>query len=80
MTNGAVTEVFAAGSTVYVGGDIEAKVLAVMLDDSAVTYKCVWWSEKERKESWLHACEVTADAETPKKQIGFIPQYVQDVR
>lgn len=51
-------EVIAPGSTVLVGGDIEAVVLALSLGRDGLQYKVAWWDGRTRTEQWVDQLEV----------------------
>jgi hypothetical protein len=74
-------EIIQPGSPVLIGGhrnhrekseSIPATVIAVMIEENRhVTYKCIWWQGRDRKELWLESIEVERMPETQQQKIGF---------
>lgn len=57
------------GTEVLLDGDIPAKVVAISIrgKENYVAYDCVWWDERQRRQDWIPADQVTIKGEM---QIG----------
>jgi len=67
--------VYAPGSAVQIGGELEAVVLSVQVKAAAgVLYEVAWWSDGARKVEWVYEFEVRDQGEAPRIGVGFRPQ------
>ena len=65
-------EVMPVGSSVLVGDDIPATITGVWIREKChISYQCVWWNGRERKECWLERHEVQGLEETQGTTVGF---------
>ncbi|MCC7422018.1 MAG: hypothetical protein IT428_17200 [Planctomycetaceae bacterium] len=66
-------EVYRCGTTVVIGGTVEATILAIQItENAAVQYLCSWWTEEGRTETWVMAVELTGvDKKAKPARIGF---------
>lgn len=64
---------FAVGTTVTIGGHIDATITGVMIGPSlSVSYECAWWDGRSRTTAWLKQNEVSRkDESTMPLSIGF---------
>ncbi len=52
-------ELIQVGSPVTVGEDIRATITGIAIDAKCrLTYQCVWWDGRTRKNEWLEQFEV----------------------
>jgi hypothetical protein len=67
--------VYDIGTAVRIGLKLDAiggVIAAIQISDAGyVTYRCIWWSGRERKDEWLEAFEIAVDNE-PTVKIGFL--------
>lgn len=65
-------KVISVGSPVTIGDDISAKITGICIEENCrVTYRCVSWDCRTRKNEWLEEFEVTRTDETQVMTIGF---------
>lgn len=63
-------KLYPVGSKAIIGGDIEAKIVEIIIGaNKSIRYKCVWWNGRTRTSEWLDECEI--DCKDDKILIGF---------
>lgn len=66
-------EVYAVGSQVLIDNGISARVVSIQIDQAAVSYKVVWWNERERRTEWVDTWEIQSDSpDARKKRVSLI--------
>lgn len=60
-------EVLGIGSNVLLGDVVSARITAVFIREARVTYECVWWDERERREEVVEPWELRPDGEGARK-------------
>ena len=53
------------------GLDQKAIIIAIMIDESSVQYKCSWFAKGERQTDWFAEFEIDTPEESKQLQIGF---------
>ena len=67
-------EVMQVGSPVTLSDNIPARITGIAINEKChLTYRCVWWDGRTRKNEWLEQFEVTRTDETQGMTIGFQP-------
>lgn len=65
-------DVLRPGCTVTVGGDIQAKVVAICIyPNCRVTYQCSWFDGRTYHEKWLDGFQITVSNQE-RFNIGFV--------
>jgi len=68
-------KIYAIGTDVSIHtsqNDIPAKVNAVIIKDTGVSYECIWWSDHNtRKCEWISGFEVGDSENSDTQKIGF---------
>ena len=59
-------DVYAVGSQVLLDGTVSARVTAIFIHESRVTYEVVYWNDRERKEEVVEAWEIQADGDSSR--------------
>lgn len=65
-------EVYKPGTKVKLIDDIIGNIRAINIDSShGIQYEIIWWSNRERKTSWLEPFEIKEFDTKEQLQIGF---------
>lgn len=52
--------VFAPGTQVKLGGEVEAMITGISIREKGIMYECVWWNGRTREEKWVSDLEIDA--------------------
>lgn len=64
-------ELIAIGSSVMIGGDISAQVIACCIRGTGVTYQVTWWDERDFRSGWFDSFQVRCKEGCEIQSVGF---------
>lgn len=60
-------KVIGVGSKVLLGDVVSARITAVFIRRNRISYECVWWDDRERREEVVESWEVRPDGKRSRR-------------